>query len=314
MTLPEYITYLHPPKKIVTPSSSPFLLIGKRYPLENLPLLADQSIHGLIGGYSLESRTAEILPFEASESDTTAVYFWDSHCDLAAFPADVKTSAADSALPLAKYRLSNNRLELQQARLNGPEITTSECGALLSLSAHFEFTFSTDAFAARVAMLHLVQAKRYAVLEDGTRVMLLDSGEEDEPVLYLTDADANQTMAWMSPDQPFGESQSYQASSNISQIIPEQLQGQAVTDLIVLEHYSSYILQHAIPMDDEQTIWTPLYSPISWGWSIRAGRRHDGVWDVMRRKLMLPITGHEGMQLPLWRSNNLSLFDPDRGG
>jgi hypothetical protein len=112
-------------------------------------------------------------------------------------------------------------------------------------------------------------------------------------------------MAWTSSDQALGESQPYRISSTISQAIPEQWHGQAVVDLVVMERYSSYLLQRATLAEDNQTLWTPLYFPISWGWSIRAGRRYDGEWDIMRRKLMLPITGQDGLQFPLWRDNSL---------
>ncbi len=301
MSLPEYITPLYPPKKAVGKPLPALISIGKRYLLENLPGLADRNIHGLVAGYRFDARHAEIVPLQASDNGGVAVYFWDTHCDLAAFATNVKTAADAPAQPLSSYRLCNNRLELRQTVMNGPEIATNEHGTLLTLSPCFEATFSTDAYAARLGMLHLVQAKRLAVLASGRQITLLDSG--DEPVLYLPEPDDEQALAWESSDQALEESRTYSLSADISQAIPADIHGDPVAELTVLERYSSYWLQRAV-LDGEQTIWTPAHAPISWGWSIRAGRRYDGEWDIMRRKLMLPITGHDGLQLPVWRNNS----------
>ncbi|MGR9117276.1 MAG: hypothetical protein ACU85E_16080 [Gammaproteobacteria bacterium] len=279
------------------------LVIGRRYFLENQQPLSG---HGVIGDYRVDSQKAEIVPLIPSASGKTAFFFWDDDCDLKLLAGAVKTESENSLRPLSEYRLRTNRLEMNQAALNGPEINPAEQGALLTLSPNFVFTYTTDAFTARLGMLHLVQAKRYIVLANGEQITLLDSGDEADPVLYLEHSDDSQPMKWMSAEQKRGESKEYSVNMTISQTIPEHFLGEAVVNVTVLERYSSYLMQRGISLADNLTIWTPIHPPLSWGWSIRVGCRSDSDWAIMRRKLMLPISGHDGLQIPLWNRNSFA--------
>ena len=305
MSEPEYIHYLYTPKKTITKPHLPTLDIGKRYHLQNLPSSGDQTIHGLIGDYRFDTLSSKIIPPQTSANDETGVYIWDTNCDLEALIAGIRSEEDLSPQALSTFRLQNNRFELNQVTLIGPEIVTNEGNAELNLSPYFGLTFTSDGFAAQLGLLHLVQAQRFLTLENGDRVVLLNSGNEDEPVLYLENPTQTQAMAWTSFAQNLGESQSYAICNRVSQAIPAEVDGVAVAQLTVLERYSSYFMQKSLPADGD-TIWTPIYPPISWGWSIRTGLRDDGAWDITRRKLMLPIIGHDDLQIPMWNNNSLA--------
>lgn len=299
------ITYLYPQQKRETAKLPAPIKIGKRYALQTQHGSAIQSVHGLLNDYRISTEAAEIVPLGVSINGEIAAYFWDADSDLRALSGDVITEDDDASVhALSACRLQNNRLELNRTDLKGPEIHTTERGALLTLSPTFEFSYTTDAFAARLGMLHLLQAKRFITLANGQQMTILDSGDEDSSILYLDTPKADDPMAWLSSDQPLGESQAYSVSVPISQAVPQLIDGETVESLTVLERYSSYLMQRALCPGENQTIWTPIYPPISWGWSIRAGCRSDGDWAIMRRKLMLPITGHDGLHLPLWNGNS----------
>lgn len=42
--------------------------------------------------------------------------------------------------------------------------------------------------------------------------------------------------------------------------------------------------------------------PVTWGWSICVAKNGADEWAIVRRKLMLPTVGHEGLQLPHWHN------------
>ncbi|MGY6274635.1 hypothetical protein [Methylomonas sp. MgM2] len=308
MSQPEYIHNLYPPKKKVAKPRLPILEIGKRVRLQSSSSVAGRPVHGLIGGYRFDAHSAEVLPALASRNGEIDAYVWDTNCDLADLQVSLESEDGSSAQALSAYRLQTNSLEFYQVALKGPEIISDESNIALSLSAHFELTYTTDVFAARLGLLHLVQAQRFLILANGERITLLDSGDEDCPVLYLPYRDDDRPMSWLSENQAAGESKAYDITTSISQSIPVEIHGAAVEGLTVQERYSSYFMQEATPSSAEKTIWTPIYPRISWGWSIRAGCREDGVWDIMRRKLMLPIVDGDGLQIPLWQTNSRACF------
>lgn len=298
------IIQLHPQRTFPT-SEGPTLAVGHRYTLRPQPSIAEDSVHGLIGGYRISPQSATIVPLQHSDADVPA-YFWDPDCDLTAVAGTVTTAPGASPIPLSDCRLRHNRLMLDQTNLSGPELDVSAQTACLTLSPRFDFTFSTDACAARLGMLHLVQAQRFMILESGRQVTLLDCGQTETSVLYLEDAVADTPLTWLSPVQAAGTTQSYRVDVTVAQPIDEQLESETVVSVTVLERYRSYLMQRASPEDDDTTLWTPVYPALSWGWSIRVGRRPDGDWAIMRRKLMLPISDHDGLQLPHWQNNTFT--------
>ncbi|MGR8935611.1 MAG: hypothetical protein ACU837_14650 [Gammaproteobacteria bacterium] len=306
MSLSQPIVYLQPPKKRQA-RALPFpIAIGKRYRLAIPQPCSESALHGLIGDYRIGTQTADIVPLQPSASGEATGYFWDTDCDITAIGASVTLSSDGSVQTLADCRLDNNRLRLDRASLDGPELEPVGDGAVLRMAVRFELTCSTDAFAAQLGMLHLVQANRFITLENGEQISLLQSSDDDAPLLYLTDSSQNEPMAWLSAEQPANRIQAYTVSADVAQPLQPHVEGETVASVTVLERYSTYLMQRSIATEHEPAIWTPILAPVSWGWSIRAGRRPDGDWAIMRRKVMLPTTGHDGLQLPLWHNNSLA--------
>jgi hypothetical protein len=54
-------------------------------------------------------------------------------------------------------------------------------------------------------------------------------------------------------------------------------------------------------------IWVPALTPVMWGWSIRVGRRTDGEWGILRRKLLMPTSLDAGPELPLWQTDTYQI-------
>ena len=75
--------------------------------------------------------------------------------------------------------------------------------------------------------------------------------------------------------------------------------------MTILEQYQTYFLQRELPFSQDN-IWTPTCAPVSWGWSIRIARRHDGEWGIARQKLLMPALDHNGLALPAWEGNSLN--------
>jgi hypothetical protein len=96
----------------------------------------------------------------------------------------------------------------------------------------------------------------------------------------------------------------------LRQTIPDQYQEKTVESVTVLEQYKSYFMQRERSDSAERVIWTPLLEAVNWGWSIRVGYRADGELGILRRKLMLPAVGNDGLELPQWQTNHLAHYRP----
>lgn len=271
------------------------------------------SIHGVIGGYRISKQSAEVLPVAskgAKKHQICGCYFWDPGIDLTRLNCHVVQNGDDKFLPLKNCRIRNNRLILNRSTLDGPELITSNEATLLRLSPRFDFTLSTDDYAAQLGIINLVQSSRVITTGDVTEVseyiVLRDTGIEDAPVLYLDNPQDDQAVKFISERQEQGSTRNHTFEFNISQPIDSNTSAANVSTVTVLEQYTSYVMQGAVLSDEIQTIWSPVFSPISWGWSIRVGRRIDGEWGILRRKLILPTIGNDGLQIPTWHNN---IFD-----
>jgi hypothetical protein len=277
---------------------------GVRYYAESQDLSGLNSIHGVIGDYVVSSECAEVTPV-ITGSDLTECIFWDADVDLSQLGCDELRVASGQPLPLAGCELKSNRLVLKSAALDGPEVIGDGGETMLTLSPRFDFIFSTDCGAAQLGVINLVSSNRFITLESGDEIGLLKSGDEAAPALYLEGPLDQQPVKLLCDRQEAGVTQTQSFCMEISQLIPDVVGSESVASVTVLEHYCSYFMQRSLPLDDHP-VWTPVYAPISWGWSIRVARRYDGEWSIVRRKLMLPTTGHEGLQLPLWHSNSVA--------
>jgi hypothetical protein len=284
---------------------------GRRYTVSSQDLSVLNSTYGIIEDYRMTSQCAEIFPI-ASVAPVTPVtnqmntcYFWDTGIDLSRLDCDISNGIDDRLHPLPACNLKANRLILNKAELIGPELTVSNGATLLSLSPRFDFTLSTDDYAAQLGVINLVQSSRIIRLENDDEIVLLDTDIDDAPVLYLENPSDDQPVKFISAQQDLGVTREHNYSVNISQPVPDEVDAKSVATVTVLEQYCSYFMQKPVSLDDDHTIWIPVYAPLSWGWSIRVGRRTDGEWGILRRKLILPTTGHDGLQLPTWSNNTL---------
>lgn len=288
---------------------------GQRYSIGCQDISVLNSIHGVIGGYRLNAQCAEIIPLSSITPTITATgqllpcYFWDASVDLSRLEDDLIVGAKDQIKPLnrplKKSRIKANRLVQNLATLNGPQLSVHNEVTMLSLSPRFDFTFSTDDYAAQIGVINLVQSNRFIRLENNNEINLLDTSVEDTPVLYLENPQDDQPIKYVSAQQKLGVTSEHSFDFTISQAIPDSVGDEKVETVTVLEQYCSYFMQRAV-LNGDQSIWTPVYAPITWGWSIRVGRRTDGEWGILRRKLILPTTGNDGLHLPEWRSNTLN--------
>ena len=273
------------------------------------------SIHGVIGGYRISAQRAEIFPVTSMPPGATTAsttdqmnlcYFWDPSADMSTIEGNLRHEVKDQLLPLKDCHLKANRLMLTQATLSGPELNVRDDVTMLSLSPHFDFMFSTDNYAAQLGVINLVQSSRFIRLENNDEKILLDTGIENMPVLHLENAENDQPVKYVSVHQNLGINQEHTFTFDVSQSIPDKVGAESVASVTVLEQYQSYFMQRAVTQDNGHSIWTPVYAPITWGWSIRVGRRTDGEWGILRRKLILPTTGNDGLQLPTWTNNTLN--------
>jgi len=200
-------------------------------------------------------------------------------------------------------RIKSNNIEITRQALEGPQLITDNGDTRLSLSLLIDFTFATANYAAQLAVIHLVEATRFLSLENGKQASLLNTQEQESPVLYLENPADEQALKLIGAPQPLATKQSYSYQLGLEQLIAEQYEGDKVETVTVLEQYRSFVMQRAVPFDESANIWTPIYAPLLWGWSIRVGRRVDGEWGILKRKLILPTPGNDGLQLPEWEDN-----------
>jgi hypothetical protein len=292
------------PKKVI----SNIIRIGHRYMISGPDSSVLNSTHGVCGNYRIGVQCAEILPVApiTTINDLSECYFWDTDIHLSELRCGIKDSAKDKLLSSTECALGTNRLVLNKVELTGPEIKINHEKAALILSPRFNLTFSTDCYAAQLGVINLVQATRFIMLDNGDKINLLDTGDEETPVLYLENPQDDQVIKYIAEPQDLGVTQQHTFGCDVSQLIPDEVVGSTVATVTVLEQYWSYFMQRALPLDVPDSIWTPVYAPVSWGWSIRVGRRTDGEWGILRRKLILPTVGHEGFQLPTWTNNSVA--------
>ena len=266
---------------------------GRSYRFDFPDKEADPPPGGMVGNYRFDSHQARL---DAVTHDGGA-YVYETDAALSG-------DWAYHGEPGRACRFAGNRLTLDSTEMNGPELSDEEALTTLSLQPMFRLSYHTDAYAAQLGVIHLVQSQRFVTLADGERLELL---EAEQPVLYLV---AEQAIETLGPAQPPGRHQDYRYRIDVRQAIPSRLNDVAVESVTVLEQYRSYFMQREAGQDEGQVIWIPALAPVTWGWSIRVGRRADQHWGILRRKLILPTVGHDGLEFPLWEDNHLSLSRP----
>lgn len=260
-----------------TKVSDDALLTGCAYPATIFANLSAQYPEGIVAGYNI---SPELATIQAASADSERLYVYD---------ADHITTPS----------LQANHLQLNNGFTQGPEMWTDELASQLQMQMEFALQLSTHACDAQLGVIHLVQTQRHINLQNGEQIALIEC---EEPVLYLDENNEQLGIEVIADLQPFHLQRDYQYGLQLQQIIPDHIDDKPVETVTVLEQYQSYFMQRPC-VTGQSTIWTPLLPPVSWGWSIRVGRRADGPWTIVRRKLILPSVGQDGLQLPLWQGN-----------
>lgn len=276
------------------------LCTGRQYSFVNTSVSTISEIHGLIGGYQLSTNEAKVLPLHYDKEKFSG-FFWDTDVNL---PDNIHLQNPDNSQSIKHPVLQSNHVQLTNCTLNGPELNETNGETELSVSPMFEMEFRSNFHTARLGAIRLVEANRFATLENGKKIILLDTHKHGEPVLLLPDNLDSQSIDMIIDHQPAKETQVKNYSYRINQNIPEKIEDHKVTSVTVLEQYSNYFMQQDV--SNTNCIWTPACAPVLWGWSIRVERRTDDSWYIGRRKVMMPIISNNGMELPLWTANIFS--------
>lgn len=300
----EEIYYLNIPKRASPPvREHPMpVILGRPYSIkypESEP--REDSVHGIVGGYSINSDAGKWLAYTSGINNA---FIWDTTEMSIHNSLHILHDDHSAPVPLTNCQLVTNRFMLSENSLQGPEIVSEKDQHTLRMTSRFAFEFSTDHHAAQIGVITLVQANRFITLQSGSIVTLLDTGN-DEPVLYLVGEDDNAPIKMIADKQAAGCSQTHLYTHEVKQVIPESMETEQLASLTVLEHYTSYFMQRDITEKYNAAIWIPAYPSISWGWSIRVEKQHDGEWGIFRRKVMFPITSHNGLELPVWDCNSV---------
>jgi len=276
--------------------------VGRRYSLaEDVALdharrvSADTDL--LVGGYRVTPQRAQVLTADP-ERHPRRLFVWDSEATGHELHGLLAVPDGDGRALPHPPRLRGNRLQLLDARLDGPRLMEHGGHWQLCLEAVFELAWHSSVAAARLAAVELVQARRSLHFADGGEQLLLDTATSNGPVRH---GDGDAALRFLGPRQDAGAASRPLHTVALRQAIPERTDGREVASVTVLEQYSTHFLQCADPQDPDNHIWVPLLGPVAWGWSIRVGRRTDGEWGILRRKLFLPAAAGE-LCLPEWQA------------
>lgn len=301
---------LHFPKRSNPVSGTAKIRPGCRYSMsvpESSPArsgkdLADLDHYlqsGVVGAYRLGINSAEIEPVDLSAQSVQG-FVWDT--DLIT-PVMNQWLQTDQERPRTSL---HNRLTLLDASLDAPQVVTADEHPVLTISPRFDLEWSTEAFASQLGVVQLLESSRTLRFADGETLTLLDTEAAGVgPVLYLSDATGALAVKPVCAYQQQGGKQRIDYAGKVTQLIPAEFHGQPVESVSVLEKYTVYFMQNAAPDDADRHIWVPVHLPVVWGWSIRVQQRFDGVWDIFRKKLIMPTPTTEAPALPSWQSNSL---------
>lgn len=255
--------------------------------------------HGILGAYRLGPAAAEIEAINLLTQPPQG-FVWDA--DLLPPRLNLALQSGAGQPRAADF----NHLNLIDTRMATPEVRLIQNIPTLIICPRFELEWHTTVHASQLGVVQLVESTRTVVLANGESVALLDTEiAGNGPVLLLNDTADHAVVKPVCGFQSQGQQQRFEFSHTASQSIPAEIDGQAVTSVSVLEKYTLYFMQNADPEKPDRFIWVPVHLPIVWGWSIRVQQRYDGVWDVFRRKLIMPTPSTEAPALPRWQSNSL---------
>ena len=249
----------------------------------HLPALYSGENSHLVSEYIIGSDRALAKPV-IKESNT--VFCWDNTC------------CDDESW-------QDNECNLTDLSLSELEIRQVVGGKSLVLTPNLSFEYCSSVYPASIGEIRLVESTRFVTDEADKKHTLLDTSSVNGAVLYLHSVDDKAPIKLINPWQAQGETREYANGNPIAQFLYPKFNGEKVATITILEKYTSFIVQKPLVAPDKRSIWTPASFPITWGWSVRIQQEEDD-WAIVRRKLILPIVGHDGMQLPLWGSTILA--------
>lgn len=302
----EHIFPLPRPTLAPRKPSNPLIQAGHRYNIAT-QLLAENRLgdldhdlqNGLLGEYQLSTEQAVTIAVDTKQTPIQA-FVWSS---------DLLSPLLKSCLPITATHPQlpdQNRLTLLDASMAAPQVSSLDHTPTLNIVPRFELEWDSTGFGSQLGVLQLVESTRTLHFADGETMTLLDTETLDrDPVLYLSGTESHSPVLPLGPFQQQGQQQKLLFSQTVTQAIPSQIAGDPVASISVLEKYTVYFMQNAGPNRPDLYIWVPVHLPIVWGWSIRVQQRYDGVWDIFRKKLIMPSASTEAPKLPLWHSNSL---------
>lgn len=263
---------------------------------KQLQRLGDDSV--IAGNYILNNEKAVLEPVQAQPNGYVKAYFWQRGLggqelqSLRPRNMQGQTIARDD-------KLLSNRALLQSDKLIGPNIITLSERPALSITPECIIQFSTDAGAAKLGEIRLIDSSRFITLSSGKTVPIICTDPAQGQALLLTHDQSTPVMT-QNFIQPHNTSETYLVRRSVNQYLPNFFNGEKVVCVTVLEHVTSYFMQKLTA--SAEAIWTPVLSPISWGWSVRA-EHHKGDWNISKSKVMRPTQHGDGLELPTWSTN-----------
>jgi len=309
--LPDYIFQLPLPDRPKRLSREPLIQNGFRYRID-LPQTQPHPLsdlgynlqHGLIGSYRMSTDMAEMIAIDPSAHRIEG-FVWDANL----LSPELKQAISYDTGPARSTEA--NRLTFLDIRMDSPQIHLTDKFPVLAIAPRFELEWHTAAHASQLGLVQLVETSRSMLLESGETQLLLDTEMTgSNPVLYLSGPSDEQAVKPVCAYQDQGQKIRFEFSTPISQTIPSEVGGNPIQSVSVLEKYTLYFMENTDPKIPDEYIWVPVCLPITWGWSIRVQQRYDGIWDISRKKLIMPTPSTEVLALPLWTSNTLHCRGP----
>lgn len=291
----EEIVYLKVPDRSPVKRPQPDLFPGRNYSVISKGPL-DQ-IHGLCANYSVSKESANV---EDQKAHDTRAFLWDLTHET---DSEIQLHNGESAILLnANTPLGGACLVVSDATLSVPKILDEQDGRLLEFRIEIEGIFSSEIVSSRFGIVNLLSASRFVAMENGEQSVLFSTLDE-EPVLFIDDNSRSSPIDYILETNADEEPVRHLVTRRICHRIPEHVGGIKTQSMTVLEQYHSYFMQRELPLSDN-TIWTPVCAPITWGWSIRLERRQDDEWTITRQKLLNPAIGNEGLEMPVWKKTS----------
>lgn len=269
-------------------STRPTFIRGVRYSTEQWRNCLQQENNEFlehdtfVSRYALNNEAAEIKP---ATNSTTAFYWGDG--------------------PIAAgATLAENEFHLLSSSVEDLVIAEGVDCAVLAITPKFQVRYRALAHAAQLGEIRLVTASRFVTDEKGEQHRLLDTEPAGAPVLFREDGDDNSPVLQRSDWQFQNTEKNYAFDYCIAQPLKRTVQGRQVKTVTVLEQYTSYFMQRALTADPNNAIWVPACAPVLWGWSLRVEPENDA-WVITRRKLVPPVVGSDGLELPHWLDSTL---------